>query len=172
MFKGSHHYIACLFMLWSCFLCGAEEVFLKPDNFIEESFVGTPSNEVIWLNKELKKELAEILGHPFKGLRVRYWREGKRTAWILEEIGKVELITAGFVVEDDTLQRMDVLIYRESHGWEVRYPFFTRQFKGLQLDRKNRLNKDIDGISGATMSVQALDRLSRVALYLHGEAVN
>ena len=62
---------------------------------------------------------------------------------------------------------MRVLIYRESHGWEVRYPFFTDQFQGLELSSKNRLNKKIDGISGATLSVNALTRLSKLALFLH-----
>lgn len=172
MFSRPILFIACLLSLCTTILCRGEEVFLEPERFIEDSFEGTPSEEVIWLNKELKEDLGGILGHPFKGLRVRYWRAGERTAWILEEIGKVELITAGFVVEEDTLQRMEVLIYRESHGWEVRYPFFTRQFKGLQLDHKKQLNKDIDGISGATMSVEALNRLTRVALYLHGKVVH
>ena len=56
------------------------------------------------------------------------------------------------------------------HGWEVRYPFFTDQFNGLQLDEKKQLNKKVDGISGATLSVNALTRLSRLALHLHREA--
>ena len=65
--------------------------------------------------------------------------------------------------------QMQVLIYRESHGWEVRYPFFTDQFKGLERDDSNNLNKKIDGISGATLSVNALTRLSKLALYLDQE---
>ncbi|MEX0321921.1 MAG: FMN-binding protein [Puniceicoccaceae bacterium] len=149
-----------------------EEVYLEPDVFIEECLGASASQEVVWLTKDLKQELADILGRPFKGLRVRYWKNGDSTAWILEEIGKVELITAGFHVTDDSMQRMEVLIYRESHGWEVRYPFFSRQFRGLQLDNKMRLSKNIDGISGATLSVDAITRLSRAALYLHGKVAS
>jgi Na+-transporting NADH:ubiquinone oxidoreductase subunit NqrC len=52
----------------------------------------------------------------------------------------------------------------------VRYPFFTDQFNGLQLDENNRLQRKIDGISGATLSVNALTRLARLALHLHEEA--
>lgn len=153
------------------FPCLAEEVYLEPDAFIEECLGESRSQEVVWLTKDLKQELVNILGQPFKGLRVRYWKEDSSTVWILEEIGKVELITAGFHVTDGTMERMEILVYRESHGWEVRYPFFTRQFAGLQLDNKHRLNKDIDGISGATLSVNAITRLSRVALYLHSKVV-
>ena len=86
---------------------------------------------------------------------------------ILEEIGKVKPITAGFIVEDNRLTEIQILIYRESHGWEVRYPFFTRQFSGLRLDEDMKLDSNIDGISGATLSVGAIERLSRLALYFH-----
>ncbi len=64
---------------------------------------------------------------------------------------------------------MQVLIYRESHGSEVQYPFFSDQFNQLELNEDNQLNKSIDGISGATLSVNALTCLARLALYLDRE---
>ncbi|NDV61614.1 FMN-binding protein [Puniceicoccales bacterium CK1056] len=148
----------------------AEDVYLEPEAFIEQSFEAEPEAKVLWLDRETKASMKDILGHRYKGLRIRYWAEGDRTAWILEEIGKVELITAGFVVENNVLQGMDVLIYRESHGWEVKYPFFTSQFKGRTLGEDTELDQRIDGISGATLSVNALTRLSRLALFLHTKA--
>ena len=60
-----------------------------------------------------------------------------------------------------------VLIFRESRGWEVRYPFFTDQFKGATLVTDNNLDRKIDGITGATLSVNALTKLGRIALLLH-----
>ena len=143
---------------------------MDPEVFIEKAFEGEAEKKVLWLNKDLKAGMADILGHSYKGLRVRYWQKGQRTAWILEEITKVKPATVGFIVEKDALQQMEVLIYRESHGWEVRYPFFTDQFKGITL-KDGKLDKEIDGISGATYSVNALIRMSRLALYLHGEAL-
>lgn len=152
-------------------LHAGEDVYLEPEEFIEQSFEETPEARVLWLNRDLKEAIAQIMGRNYKGLRIRYWQAGERTAWILEEIGKVELITAGFVVEEGILQGMDVLVYRESHGWEVRFPFFTNQFAGLRLKEDRQLSKGIDGISGATLSVNALVRLSRLALFLHEEAL-
>lgn len=146
-----------------------EDVYLAPDVFIAQSFEGEPEQKVLWLTKDVKASIKEVLGHDYPGLRIRYWQLGERTAWILEEIGKVKPITTGFLIEGDAMLQMQVLIYRESHGWEVRYPFFTDQFTGLALDEKNRLNKKVDGISGATLSVNALTRLSRLALRLHKE---
>jgi len=70
------------------------------------------------------------------------------------------------VIQDGVLERIKVLIFRESRGWEVRYPFFTDQFKGAALNHDGALNKSIDGISGATLSVRALKKIATLALYL------
>lgn len=150
-------------------LSAKEEVYLEPTKFIEQSFETEPEAKVLWLTKDTKAAIKKIFRKDYPGLRIRYWQSGPRTAWILEEIGKVKPITTGFVIEENQMLSMQVLIYRESHGWEVRYPFFSDQFNGLELDENNRLNKHIDGISGATLSVNALTRLSKLALYLHEE---
>ena len=50
---------------------------------------------------------------------------------------------------------------------EVRYPAFLKQFEGVQLADKRRLSKRIDGIAGATLSVWAMERMARAALYFH-----
>ncbi len=76
-------------------------------------------------------------------------------------------ITTGLAVDDGAIERIRVLVYRESRGWEVRYDFFTAQFIGARLDGDARLDRRIDGISGATLSVRALTNLARLALYLH-----
>lgn len=170
-----HHFIPlialCCLTFGSTPLCALEEVYLEPDAFVTQSFNGEPEQKVLWLTKDAKVAIKQVLGRDYRGMRIRYWQQGGRTAWILDELGKVKPITTGFVVENNQLVSMQVLIYRETHGWEVRYPFFTDQFKGLELEDGNRLNKKIDGISGATLSVNALTRLSKLALHLHKEAL-
>jgi hypothetical protein len=99
-------------------------------------------------------------------MRIRYWAEGGRTAWIVEEIGKEKPITTGIVVNDGSIERVKVLIFRESRGWEVRHDFFTKQFHGATLNGHRELDRSIDGISGATMSVSAVTRLARMVLLL------
>jgi len=84
--------------------------------------------------------------------------------WILEETGKEELITAGFVVVGGRIDHVRVLVYRESRGQEVRQSSFVKQFKDAKLARGNRLDRDIDGIVGATLSVGAMERMARLAL--------
>ena len=146
----------------------AADEYQSQEDFLLEAFDGTtPKPGVVWLKGDIKKATSDILGHAYPGLRIRYWGEGTRTAWILEEIGKVKPITVGLVVNDDGLEKIRVLAFRESRGWEVRYPFFTDQFTGVGLMADHDLDRRIDGISGATLSVRALKKLARMALYLH-----
>lgn len=143
-------------------------VYQKPGNFLQEVFAGqVPSPESLWITKEIKPSIKKLLGHDLNKLRVRYWRRANRTAWIMEEIGKDEYITVGIVVNAEAIEKVKVLIFRESRGWEIRYPFFTRQFQGLRLKNSEQLSKQIDGITGATLSVAAVTRLSKLALYFH-----
>lgn len=140
----------------------------SPEKFLDEVFDGKPpSPAMLWLNEDIKNNAQEILGHRYPGLRLRYWLTDNRTAWILEEIGKDKPITVGLVINDNTLESIKVLVFRESRGWEVRYPFFTDQFNGTGLTDGHKLDRHIDGISGATLSVRALKKLARLALYLH-----
>lgn len=146
---------------------GAGGVYQEPDAFIAQVFDGQPPKaRVLWLDKALKNQLADILGHPYRGMRVRYWQKGARSAWILEEIGKEKPITTGIVVNRGKIERVKVLVFRESRGWEVRHDFFTNQFKQAELEEGLRLSKHIDNISGATLSVRALRKLATVALLL------
>ena len=86
-------------------------------------------------------------------MRLRYWDDKNKRAWILEEIGRDKPITVGLITADKKIQQLKVLIFRESRGWEVKYPFFTDQFKNAALDKDTELDKKIDGISGATFDV-------------------
>ena len=142
-------------------------VYQEPDDFINAVFDNKPPKaDVLWLNKDLKKQIVDILDHKYKGLRIRYWSQEKRSAWILDEIGKEKPITAGIVINDGQIERVKVLVFRESRGWEVRHDFFTDQFKQAKLEANHRLDKNIDNISGATLSVRAVRKLAQIALLL------
>lgn len=136
--------------------------------FVEEVFAGeVPQRQKLKLSIEMKAQLKEVLGHKMRGSRVRYWEQDSRTVWVLEEIGKTRPITTGLVINDSKLEQLKVIKFRESRGGEIRYPFFTDQFKGVGIDENNKLDTSIDGISGATLSVRAMKKLSRVAIILH-----
>jgi len=138
--------------------------------FLGETFGKPPAAETLWLAGDLQPAVRGILEHDYPAARVRYWRAGTRSAWVLNEIGKEMPITVGIVIKDGVIERVKVLVYRESRGWEVKSPVFTAQFSGAKLNSGKKLDKQIDGISGATLSVRALNRLTRLALLLDRHA--
>lgn len=126
----------------------------------------TPPSGVVWVDDELRKQAADILGHAPGKLRIRYWYAGNRTAWVLEEIGKERPITMGVVIRNRQIEEFRVLEFRESRGWEIRYPFFADQFRGASRNADGQLDRSIDSISGATLSVRASLRTANFALLL------
>ena len=63
-----------------------------------------------------------------------------------------------------------VLVYRESRGGEVRYPSFLKQLVGVALVGEQQLSARVDNIAGATLSVNAMSRMARLALYFDSAA--
>ena len=146
----------------------ATGVYQPPDEFISSVFEGDPpAAKRLWITKDLKQEIRRIMERDPEVLRLRYWLRDRKTAWILEEIGKEKPITTGLVINNNAIEQLKVLVFRESRGWEIRYPFFTDQFKGITLKSDLQLDKNIDAISGATLSRNAMVKLSRLALFLH-----
>lgn len=168
-FRQGLRFGAGLCLLLHCaFAIPADEI--SPEHFLAQAFESAPPPaEALWFTGERAAQVAAILGHAPGSLRTRYWQDGERTVWILNEIGREKPITAGFVVENGKLKDVRVLAFRESRGWEIRQPFFVRQFQGLHLDASTRLSAPIDNITGATLSVNAMRRMARLALFLDGE---
>jgi hypothetical protein len=149
----------------------AATVYESQAQFLERAFgAAVPAPGVIWLSGERKAAVAEMLGHDYPALRLRYWCRDNRSAWVLEEIGKELPITTGVIIDGDVINSLRVLTYRENRGGEVIAPAFTDQFNGVGLSGGGQLQAKIDGISGATLSVRALTRLAAVALYLDAES--
>ena len=59
---------------------------------------------------------------------------------------------------DGKIEKVSVLLYKENYGGEIASKRFLRQFEGKSNGLNLEYNQDIDGISGATISVQAITR--------------
>lgn len=143
----------------------SDRVYEKPSAFMLRHFSSVPKTQVITLNSAQKKQLKSIFRHSYKEQKVRFWKHGSKTAFILNEVGKSRPITTGVIVKGGKISELKVLVYRESHGWEVSKPFFTKQFVGATLNGQS-LSQPIDGIVGATLSVNAMKKIGAAALYL------
>lgn len=164
--------ISVMFLLCGSGLSWARGVYLTEEAFLQEAFGSrVPTAGKYWLTEADRETAEKILYHPLPGLRVRYWRQAARSAWIFDEIGKTEPITIGVVVEGQAIRQVQILEFRESRGWEVKYPFFRDQFVGATLHAPQQLSKNIDGITGATLSVNAVKKVAILALYLHEQVM-
>ncbi len=168
MFRGYTSRLATAALLLAVPLFAeSATVYETQEEFLDRAFGGPPPEPgITWLSGDLKAGVRQLLGHDYPALRLRYWCEDQRSAWVLEEIGKDLPITVGIVVEQDQIDSLRVLTYRENRGGEVSRPVFSNQFTGRSLDDSGALDKPIDSITGATLSVQALTRLARMALFL------
>lgn len=114
------------------------------------------------LSKEQKSLLEKKLGRRLseEGFQVRRgWRNGKflGDAVVTEETGLFKKIT--FIVHirpDGKVGQAAVMTYREPRGMEVRRSRFLKQYKGKSPEDPIALNRDIVGITGATLSARAL----------------
>lgn len=159
-----------LFILFSLIISESliAEEYQSPDAFVSEVFSGEPPKpKSFWVAKAYKQSVSDILQHKPGFMRTRYWQQANKVVWVLNEIGKTEPITVGIVVENNAITLLKVLVFRESRGWEVKHEFFTDQFLQVSLSEGHLLSKQIDGISGATLSVRALRKTAQLALYFN-----
>jgi Na+-translocating ferredoxin:NAD+ oxidoreductase RnfG subunit len=68
-------------------------------------------------------------------------------------IGKQEYITYALSLDPEgRVLRVDVLEYRETHGWEIRNERWRAQFTSKSVADPVEVGRDIANISGATLS--------------------
>ncbi|HLK92623.1 MAG TPA: FMN-binding protein [Polyangia bacterium] len=94
-------------------------------------------------------------------------------AVIDDEKGLHEPITfATKLSPQGTVERVEIMVYREPRGDEVRDPRFRKQFEGRTSRDALRLGRDIDAVSGATISSASLALGVRRATVLVEELVS
>ena len=134
--------------------------------FIRSVSQAPATQQALWLNAEHKQQINDQFDYQLNRLRLRYWTASETSVWVLDEVGKEQPITMAVAVTDQKIRAIEVLSYRESRGGEIRYPFFRDQFKGAELTTSAKLSQRIDGITGATLSVRAMEKVAKVALFL------
>jgi Na+-transporting NADH:ubiquinone oxidoreductase subunit NqrC len=105
--------------------------------------------------------------------RYRIWEalaQGQRLGWfIVDEVyGKHEFITYAVALDPSgAVLGIEILVYRESYGGEIRNPQWRGQFVGKRSGDGLQLDKEIRNISGATLSCQHITEGIRRLLALH-----
>lgn len=104
--------------------------------------------------------------------RIDAWAGSKLLGalYVDDVIGKVEWITYAMAIgADGTLRGVEILEYRETHGFEVRTPGWRKQFVGRRADTPFHFGEDIKNITGATLSCAHLTAGVQRLLALHGQ---
>lgn len=91
-------------------------------------------------------------------------------AVIDDERGQHEPITFAVLIgPDGAMQRLEIMVYREAYGDEVREPRFRNQFRGKTVRDPVRHGQDIVAVAGATISSKAMATGARRALVVTDE---
>ncbi|MGA6828204.1 FMN-binding protein [Nitrospira sp. NS4] len=118
--------------------------------------------ETIKLSPEKKAQIEERIGWKFPedSFEVYIGETGAQVdgyALVQNTIGKHKPMT--YMVGVDSKGRVsdvELLVFRESRGSEIRQKRFNTQYEGKTVLDPVRINKDIINISGATMSVRSM----------------
>ena len=143
---------------------GQEDVYLTPEDAAELMFPESDHirSEVIIITENQKQLIEERIGWHFPETTFDCFigeTKGKVDGWafIQHTIGKHKPMTYMVGVDDQgEVFGIEVLVYRESRGSEVRKKRFNYQYEGKTAYDPIRINRDIINISGATMSVRSM----------------
>ncbi len=150
-----------------------ETEYTKPEDFLAKVYgSNVPGISLMPLRGETRKRAEAALGHDYSGMRLRYWNQDGTTAWIIDEKSKDMPMTIGIGVSPEgEVSVLELLVYREPRGGEIHQAAFRDQYLGVNLSAEDALSKDVDGITGATLSVDAMNRVVAMALVLHQSVV-
>lgn len=156
---------------------GSIEVYLTEEQALKILFPKAQKvlAEELRLTPEQKTRIEQRIGWKFPETSFRAFKaesNGKVEGYavIQETIGKHRPITyiVGITPEGKVFN-VEVLVYRESKGSEVRRKRFNAQYEGKTVQDPIRINKDIINVTGATMSVRSLSAGVKRALVLAEE---
>ncbi len=137
------------------------QVYLTKKQALEIAFPGAEKidKEIKWLTEEQKDRIKKFTYQTTRENRFTYYigkKNGKPMGYMVIDhiIGKSFPITFMVVLNvDGTVRDVEIMVYREPRGWEVKYPSFMSQFFGMSSDSDFR---SINTITGATLSVRAI----------------
>jgi hypothetical protein len=122
------------------------------------------------LSTEQMRQVEKLSGLPARSLNWRVfaaYRGDLALGYVVldDVIGKFELISYAVAINPDTsVKQIEILTYRESHGYEIRSPAWRRQFAGKSAQAGLAIGEGIANISGATLScTHVTDGVRRIA---------
>ena len=122
------------------------------------------SMHILLLDKQVKKKVENKVKQKFYRDKLYYWNitKGDSTmayAFLDNVIGKSMPITFLVILNiNGNIINTNVIKYREAYGGEVGNKGWLRQFLNRDNNSSYNIGKDINGISGATISVKSMSK--------------
>jgi H+/Na+-translocating ferredoxin:NAD+ oxidoreductase subunit G len=140
------------------------DVFLTEEEALKLMFPKSERirKDLIHLTPETKAQIEERIGWKFpeEGFEVHIGETGAQIdgyVVVQNTIGKHKPMTYMVGVDNrGRVSNVELLVFREARGSEVRTKRFNSQYEGKTVLDPVRINKDIINISGATMSVRSI----------------
>jgi hypothetical protein len=167
----------CLFVLTllAGTTAGAQErVYITEDEVLADALAGADSvvQRTVRLEPEMAGELANelrmpILDSTYVFHEARVGGRPTRRVVVINALGQYQPITFAVTLgTGQRVERVEIMVYRESRGAEVRRGAFLKQFVGKAGDDRLEVGAGIRHISGATVSSRAVAGGVRLALRL------
>jgi hypothetical protein len=151
----------------------ADQVYWSTESMLKDFFKRSDRVAYVRLESEgVRQDLRALLGSlpgklPFLVFVAYSGTKIDGYAVIDDEPGEHLPITLGMKLSPEgTIERAEVMVYREQYGSEVKEQRFRDQFVGKRSSDPIRLGDDIAAISGATISSKAMVLGVRRALAL------
>ena len=140
------------------------EVFMTEEDAVKIMLAGSDRvrKDVIRLSQEKKDAIEQRIGWKFPedSFELYIGETGDRIdgyAMVHNTIGKHKHMTYMVGVDNrGACKDVELLVFREAKGSEVRRKRFNAQYEGKTVSDPIRINKDIINITGATMSVRSI----------------
>lgn len=134
------------------------QVYLSREQARAVLLPGTAEPHTVFLEKKDRRRIEAASGVKVEKNELEAWKAADG-GWLVFDtvMGRYEAIDIAVAINaEGEVSGVEILTYREIYGYEVRRPEWRRQFQGKTPDSKLKLNKDIDNISGATLSSQGI----------------
>jgi len=138
----------------------------EADDFAREAFGTDAPRSTLSVTGDVYRLCRQTVGAPIPREVIYYHSLSNGTVWVLMAQGKHGAITGAFVVQDALIRASRILEDRERRGRGIRGKRYLRQFEGIGLRAGKQLDRRVDGITGATISSRAVERMALLALRL------
>lgn len=123
---------------------------------------------------EVRSKLKILKSRELDTLYVSFFIHKGKSIVVIPAQSKGKTLDFSFLVyvdlQSDEIVNVDVVEYRETHGMEIDYPVFRKQFRGKKKPNEIIFRRHIRNITGATISARSITMAVRDVLIIYQKA--